>query len=176
MVRQRLAPGVQHGDEADIGAEMLRVGSDGLEGSCGASEQRAVDYAFILQRQRREFSGQGEDDVEIGDGQQIFATILQPGGAPVRLAFRAMAVAAGVVRYAHLTAGIAGIDVAAKLGGTTGREIAQDAPLCLRHRQAGHATIGSGQGTDDVGDLEGWLVHGWLSAAVATTPVGSPPP
>ena len=35
--------------------------------------------------QRREFCGQGEGDVEIGDGQQIGAAILQPGGARVHL-------------------------------------------------------------------------------------------
>ena len=44
MVHQGLAPGVQHGDEADISAEMLRVGGDGPEGSCGGSEQGAVDF------------------------------------------------------------------------------------------------------------------------------------
>ena len=85
-----------------------------------------------------------------------------------------MAIAAGAVRYARLAAGIAGIDVAAELGGAAGCEAAQDALLGLRHPQARHATIGSGQRTDDVGHLEGWLVHWSLSAAVATIPAGSP--
>ena len=49
----------------------LRVGGDGPEGSCGGSEQGAVDYALVLQCQRRQLGGQGEDDVEIGDRQQI---------------------------------------------------------------------------------------------------------
>ena len=159
MVPQGLAPGVQHGDEADIGAEMLRVGRDGLEGSGGGSEQQTVDFALVLQRQRRQLRGQGEDDVEIGDRQQILAAIFQPLGALVRLALRAVAIAARVVRYAHLTTGIAGIDVAAKLGGATGCEIVEDTLLCLRHPQARHVAIGSGQGTDDVGHLERWLVH-----------------
>ena len=116
MVHQRLAPGVQHGDEADISAEMLRVGGDGLEGSCGGSEQGAIDFALVLQCQRREFCRQGEDDVEIGDRQQILAAVFQPLRALLRLALGTVAIAAGVVRYAQLTAGIAGIDVAAKLG------------------------------------------------------------
>ena len=173
MVHQGLAPGVQHGDEADSSAEMLRVGGDGPEGSCGGSEQGAVDFALVVQRQRRQLCRQGEDDVEIGDRQQILAAVFQPLGALLRLALRTVAIAAGVVRYAYFTTAIAGIDVAAKLGGTTGCEIAQDALPGLRHPQARHATIGSGQGTDDVGDLERWLVHGELSAAVATTPVDS---
>ena len=175
MVHQGLAPGVQHGDEADSSAEMLRVGGDGPESSCGGSEQGAVDFALVLQCQRRQLCRQGEDDVEIGDRQQILAAVFQPLGALLRLALRAVAIAAGVVRYAYLTTGIASIDVAAELGGTTGCEIAHDALPGLRHPQARHATIGSGQGTDDVGDLERWLVHGQLSAAVATTPVDCRP-
>ena len=48
MVHQRLAPGVQHGDEADLSTEMVGVGSDGPEGSGGGSEQGAVDLALVL--------------------------------------------------------------------------------------------------------------------------------
>ena len=48
MVRQRLAPSVQHGDEADVSAEMVGIGSDGPEGGCGGSEQGAVDFALVL--------------------------------------------------------------------------------------------------------------------------------
>ena len=65
--------------------------------------------------------------------------------------------------------------MAAELGSTAGGEIAQDALPGLRHPQARHATVGSGQSTDDPGHLEGWLLHESFSAAVATTPVGSRP-
>ena len=176
MVHQRLAPGVQHGDEADLSTEMVGVGSDGPEGSGGGSEQGAVDFALVLQCQRRQLCRQGEDDVEVGDRQQILAAVFQPLGALLRLALRTVAIAAGVVGYAQLTTGIAGIDVATKLGGTTGCEIAEDALLGLRHPQSRHPAIGRGQGTDDVGHLERWLLHWELSAAVVTTPVGSPAP
>ena len=81
----------------------------------------------------RQLGRQGEDDVEIGDRQQISATILQPGGALLRLALRTVAIAAGVVRYAYLSTSIAGIDVAAELGRATGCEVAHDALLGLRH-------------------------------------------
>ena len=100
MMQQRLAPGVQHGDEADVSAEMLGVGGDGPEGSGGGSEQGAIDFALVLQRQRGQFCGQGEDDVKIGDRQQILAALLQPLRALLRLTLRTVAIAAGVVRYA----------------------------------------------------------------------------
>ena len=96
-MHQRLAPGVEHGDAADLGTEMLRVGGDGLEGSCGRSEQCAVEFALVLQRQRRQFCRQGEDDVEIGDRQQVLAAIFEPRGALVGLALGTVAIAAGVV-------------------------------------------------------------------------------
>ena len=60
-------------------------GSDGPEGSGGGSEQQAVDFALVVQRQRRQLCRQGEDDVEIGDRQQILAAVLQPLGALPRL-------------------------------------------------------------------------------------------
>ncbi len=133
MVHERLPPSVQHGDEADVGTEMLRVGSDGLEGVGGRREQQAVEFALVLQRQRGELGRQGEHDVELRDRQQIVAAILQPGGALVSLALRTVAVAAGVVRDAHFATGIAGIDVAAELGGAAGCQIVEDALLSGRH-------------------------------------------
>ena len=95
-----MAPGVQHGDEADVSAEMLGIGGDSPEGSGGGSEQRAVDFALVLQCQRRQLGGQSEDDVEIGDRQEILAALFQPLGALLRLALGTVAIAAGVVRYA----------------------------------------------------------------------------
>lgn len=43
MMKQVLAPGVQHGEEADLGAQVLGVGSDGAQGLAGGTEEQAVD-------------------------------------------------------------------------------------------------------------------------------------
>ena len=48
MSDERLAPGVEHGEEADVGAEMLRIGGNGAEGLRSRAEQRTVDDGFVL--------------------------------------------------------------------------------------------------------------------------------
>jgi hypothetical protein len=43
MVVQVLAPGVEHRDEADLGAEMLRVGGDGPQRlGCGSEQDEGI--------------------------------------------------------------------------------------------------------------------------------------
>ena len=79
MVGQRRAPGVQHGGEADPGAEMLRVGRDGEERLGGGPEQQVVDHGLVLEGDRRDRRRQGEDDVVVGHGQQIGLPLREPG-------------------------------------------------------------------------------------------------
>ena len=43
MMVELLAPGVQHGEAADLGAEMLRVPSDVLEGRWRPCERAAIE-------------------------------------------------------------------------------------------------------------------------------------
>ena len=64
-MHQRLSPGVEHGEEADLGAEMPRIGGDGAEGLRRRAEQRPVDDRFVLEGHGREGVGDGADDVQI---------------------------------------------------------------------------------------------------------------
>ncbi len=48
MMGQRRAPGVEHGGQADAGAEMLGVGRDGDQGLGGGLEQDAIDRRLVL--------------------------------------------------------------------------------------------------------------------------------
>ena len=96
MVLQGLTPGVQHRDEADLGAEVSRVGRDGAQRRGRAAEQDVVDGALVLQGDRGDGFGEGEDDVEVRHGQQVGLAGLQPQGAGQRLALGTVAVSAGV--------------------------------------------------------------------------------
>jgi len=86
MVLQGLAPGVQHRDEADLGAEVTRVGSYGAQARGCAAEQDVVDDALVLQGDGGDRFGHGEDDMEVGHGQQVGLAGFQPQGAGQRLA------------------------------------------------------------------------------------------
>ena len=51
-----LIPGVEHTEEADLGAEMLGIASD-FEESCGTGlQQKMVQEFLILQGERRQFT------------------------------------------------------------------------------------------------------------------------
>ena len=48
MMDERLAPCVQHGEEADLGAEVMRVGSDRAERLGGGAKEQTVDNGLVL--------------------------------------------------------------------------------------------------------------------------------
>ena len=82
MMVQGLAPGVQHGDEADLGAEMLGIGGDRAQRLGRGLEQDGVDRSLVLEGDRGDRRRQGEDDVEVGHRQQLGL----PRGEPFRRA------------------------------------------------------------------------------------------
>ena len=65
MVLQGLAPGMEDGGHAELGAEMLGVGRDGGECLGRAAEQDGIDDGFVLEGNLSGGRRQGEDDVEI---------------------------------------------------------------------------------------------------------------
>src|SRR5215467_899011 len=61
MMLEFLIPGVQDAEESDLGAEALRVACD-LKQRLGAGpEQKGIDLAFVLQRERRKLPRQRKD-------------------------------------------------------------------------------------------------------------------
>jgi hypothetical protein len=82
MVVQGLAPGVKHGDDADLGAEMPGIGSDRAQRLGGRLEQDGVDRFLVLEGDLGCRRRQREDDVEVGDRQQLRLPGGEPFGAP----------------------------------------------------------------------------------------------
>ena len=135
MVDERLAPGVEDGEEADLGAEVARVGGYGAQRLGDSPEQQAVDDGLVLSGDLGDRRGHGEDDVEVLGGKQVRAAPFEPRGACQRLAGRTVAVAARVVPDAPMAAVVILLDVAAECGGAAlldGRHHA-----ALRRRKGG---------------------------------------
>ena len=65
MENQVLSPTVKYGEKADLGAQMLGIGSNGRQGLGSGSEEYAVDEIFVLVRDGRDRFGKGEDDMKI---------------------------------------------------------------------------------------------------------------
>ncbi len=105
---------MEHGGDADGGAEVLGVGGDGQQGLARRSEQEAIDVRLVVIGDTGDRRRQGEDDMEIGDRQQLGLAGRQPvlGGRP--LALGAVAVATRVIGHMDVAAVLAGRDMAAQ--------------------------------------------------------------
>jgi len=66
MMLQLLIPGVEDAEEADLGAEMLRVRGNFDQRLGTAAEQQPVDHLFVLQSQGCQLVGERKDDMSVG--------------------------------------------------------------------------------------------------------------
>lgn len=68
---QVLAPGMQHGEEADGCVQQSRVGRGWEQSLRRGAEQDGVNRFLVLKRQPADLIGQSEHDVEIGDRKKL---------------------------------------------------------------------------------------------------------
>jgi hypothetical protein len=94
MMVKVLSPSVEHAQKPDVGPQMFRVAGEFEQRCRTSSEQQIVKQSLVLQHERREFVGQGEDDVKVRDGQQLSPALGQPSGARVALTSGAVPVTA----------------------------------------------------------------------------------
>jgi len=139
MVHEVLAPGMKDGDEAQLGVEALL--SEVEERRAGGVEEQAVEGLRVLQRQGAKPSREGEDPVEITDGQQGLALAFQPLAAVWVLAARTMAIAATVGSPMGAVTVLALPDRPAQLCGATPAEPTQHFEVGRGHR-AGLEVLG----------------------------------
>ena len=117
MMHERLAPGMEDREEAELGAEVARVGSDRPERVGDGPEEQTVDDGLVLGGDLGDSRGHREDDVEVLDRQQVRAPSFEPLGAGQRLTGRTVAVATRVVPDAPMATVVTLFDVAAEGSG-----------------------------------------------------------
>jgi len=129
MMQQGLAPSVKDGEEAELGAEMYGVGSDGQQGFGGGAEKDVIDRCLVVKGDGGDLLRHREDDMEVRHDEELGSSVVKPLGTGQQLALRAVAIAARVVRDALVATGIALLDMAAERSRAT--------PFDRRH----HATL-----------------------------------
>ena len=97
VVAQVAAPGVQGHEQTRHGAEVARVGAQVEQAAAGAVEQQLCQDCAVELPEREKDVREGEDDVEMGAGQQLGQLRGEPLLAGCAGAARASAVAAGVI-------------------------------------------------------------------------------
>jgi len=63
-----LIPGVEHAEEANLSAEMLRVPCNLKECVGTGLQQEIVEDPFVLQGERRQFTGESKDGMNVACG------------------------------------------------------------------------------------------------------------
>ena len=71
MVGHGRTPGVQHGGDADAGAQVPGIGGDRQHGLRCRLEQQMVDLRLVVESDIGDLGGQREHDVEIADRQEV---------------------------------------------------------------------------------------------------------
>src|SRR5260370_33231550 len=90
MEKQVLSPTVKCGEKADLGSQMLGIGSDGGQGLGSGSGQNGGDEIFVLVSNGSDRFGNREDDMKIVRLENVGCSFLDPLSTSRRLAFWAM--------------------------------------------------------------------------------------
>lgn len=122
MQREILPPGVKDGGDAElpagVGGEELGIAGKGGERVGGSAKEKIVDHTGSVDREGAEFVGQGEDDVEVVDGEKVGAPCLDPVCLRECLTLRAVSIAAGVIDGAPVSATVTRFEMTPESLGT----------------------------------------------------------
>ena len=154
VLLQVLAPGVQHEQPADPRAQVLGVGGDRLQGLGRRVKQQPIQQLGVEQGQRRQFVREREDEMEVGDGQQLAAAVRIPLRLLAPLALRTVPVATGVVGDLLPAARVALLHVPAQGSRATRGQVGQGFRLARRELAATPDAVVVGVRPDDVAEGE----------------------
>ena len=150
---------MEHGDDADLGAEVLGIGRDRQHGLGGGLEQQVVDDRLVVIGDIGDGHRDREHDVEVADRQQLRLTLGEPLLCRRALAFWAVPVAAAVIGDDGMRTVFAARDVAAEGRGAAALNRAHHLHLV----EADVPGIGSAPRrrvvAEDVRDLQHWTRH-----------------
>src|ERR1700690_885049 len=116
MKRERLTPGMEHSEDAEVGAELRS--SEIEQGPAGGAEQDRIDHLGSAEGQSIEALGDGEDDVKVGNVEDLLASCLEPVLAGLTPAAGTVAIATGVPEDVLVAAAITVVAMTAQGRGT----------------------------------------------------------
>jgi hypothetical protein len=92
-----LVPSMKHRGKSHLSPKPFIPSGQLKKGPGGSVKQEVIEQFFVLQDQRVELMGEGEDYVEVMGWQQPFCALVEPSCLLEILAFGAVAIAAGIV-------------------------------------------------------------------------------
>jgi len=107
-------PGVEHAEQSNGSTHIVGIGRQFHEGEGSCSDQDTVEGFLMCTDHGVEFSGEGEDEVEIARGHQFGSTFVKPSLCVGSMTGGTAAVAAGMVDVLPIAAPGALRDVASQ--------------------------------------------------------------
>ncbi len=156
VMGHRRAPAVQHGGEADAGAEALGIAGDGGKGLGRRLEQDVVDRSLVVVGDVGDRGREREHHVVVGDRQQLGLAFGQPFLGGEALALGTMAVAARVVGDERMLALLAARDMPAESRRAAALDGRHDRQLAEAHVAGVGAAPSRPVGAEDIRDLDRW--------------------
>src|SRR5262249_37473628 len=102
MVVQRLAPGMQHGEESDLRPQMVRIACHGQEGLGHRLKEESIQHPRVLEPEWAEGMREGKHHMDVGDVEQLCFASREPGGLCPAWTLGAMPIATGVIGDLHV--------------------------------------------------------------------------
>ena len=159
MKMQILPPGVQHGQEANGGAEVSGVSGDGEQSLGSSLKQDGVNLSRVLKSQAGDLLGEGEHDVEVRNGQKLCLPFGEPLGAGRGLALGAVAVATQVEYFDAMSAPVALVEMAAQDCGPAVPNVSKRFPLLARQHGVPASQEIALMSAEDIGQFQPMLWH-----------------
>ena len=129
MMMEVLTPCVQNRRDADVGSKVLGIGSDDAEGLGRSFQQQAIDGGLVLVGNSAKRRRQPEHQVKIRNGQEFGFARRKPCRCRMRLAPRAMPIAAGIIKNPRMLTFLAALDVSPELSRSANLDCLHHAPL-----------------------------------------------
>jgi hypothetical protein len=115
---------VEHGEDAESGADPARVVGEVLESGGGFAQHQVVDDSLVGAGEGPQLGRQGEGDEVVGAGQETAEQTGEPAPGAVAVTLGALTVAAGVVGELEVAALlVAGEERAAEGGCAAGEDV-----------------------------------------------------
>src|SRR5258708_11992626 len=160
MKEEILSPTVEHGEEADLGAEMFGIGRGGGEGWGWGWEQNGVNESVVLVRNGGDRLGQGEDDMKIRSWENFRFPFFDPFRPRQRLALGAMSVAAAIVSVTLVRTAVAVLEMTTQGRRPAHLDRGHDASLCRGERRTMLLAIGFTIAAEDIRHFQLGAIHG----------------
>ena len=132
MADQGLPPRVEDAEDADLCAEMSRIGGDLAERGGARLKEPRVQARTIPIGQRQQPMREREDDVHIRHVEELPFARVQPALARLRLTLRAVPIATRVIGDGLMPAGVTPVEMSAERGGPTARDRAEHGSVAAR--------------------------------------------